>query len=201
MAKDRISLRWLYPGMHVKRWLLLLVVGTAIIGLGLSYILRNLYYGLTFPSIFYYLTLQFLPRLLRAFLFGALGLGMVVTSLLKLNQSILGPLQRSEDGDLAEVVYRHWHRDRGPKVVAIGGRGSRKDFIDLHAFLRTGGSLESVLQLVRRRFTGIDYNEYHLLKSLVFFEDAETEPMPGLLRAVSWEEVKETLVAEVRRIS
>jgi hypothetical protein len=87
------------------------------------------------------------------------------------------------------------------KVVAIGGRGSRKDFIDLYAFLRTGGSLESVLQLVRRRFTGVDYNEYHLLKSLVFFEDAETEPMPDLLREVTWEEVKEALIAEVRRLS
>jgi hypothetical protein len=47
----------------------------------------------------------------------------------------------------------------------------------------------------------VDYNEYHLLKSLVYFEDAEAEPMPRMLRDVSWDEVKNTIIAEVRRIS
>lgn len=87
------------------------------------------------------------------------------------------------------------------KVVAIGGRGSRKDFVDLYLFLRNGGSLEDVLKLTRRRFRGVDYNEYHLMKSLVFFEDAETEPMPRMLRRVSWPEIKKTIIAEVRRLS
>jgi len=87
------------------------------------------------------------------------------------------------------------------KVVAIGGRGSRKDFVDLYFFLRAGGSLESVFGLVRRRFEGLDFNEYHLLRSLVFFEDAETEPMPRMLRRVAWPEVKQAIIAEVRRLS
>ena len=87
------------------------------------------------------------------------------------------------------------------KVVAIGERGSRKDFIDLYFFLRGGGSLEFVFQLIHRRFRGLDFNEYHLLRSLVFFDDAETEPMPRMLRRVSWPEIKKTLAAEVRRLS
>jgi hypothetical protein len=57
------------------------------------------------------------------------------------------------------------------------------------------------LGLVRRRFRNVDYNEYHLLKSLVFFDDAESEPMPRMLRPVPWREIKKALVAEVRRIS
>ncbi len=87
------------------------------------------------------------------------------------------------------------------KVVAIGGRGSRKDFVDLFFFLRSGGSLEAIFEMIGRRFVGIDFNEYHLLRSLTFFEDAETEPMPRMLRRVDWSEIKATIIAEVRRMS
>ena len=87
------------------------------------------------------------------------------------------------------------------KVIAIGGRGSRKDFVDLFFYLGGGGSLEAVFEMIRRRFVGIDFNEYHLLRSLAFFEDAETEPMPRMLRKVTWASVKKTIVAEVRRLS
>ena len=87
------------------------------------------------------------------------------------------------------------------KVVAIGGRGSRKDFVDLFFFLRTGGTLEGVFSLLRQRFQGVDHNTYHLLKSLVYFADAEEEPMPKMIRPVDWETVKAAFVAEVRRLS
>ena len=87
------------------------------------------------------------------------------------------------------------------KLVAIGGRGSRKDFVDLYFFLQTGGSLESTIDLVRRRFPKVDYNEYHLLKSLVYFEDAEAEPMPSMIREATWSAIKKRIVAEVKRLS
>jgi hypothetical protein len=87
------------------------------------------------------------------------------------------------------------------KAIAIGGRGSRKDFVDLYFFLQAGGSLDGVLSLVRRRFENVDYNEYHLLKSLAYFEDAESEPMPRMVRDVEWEAIKAGIVSEVRRIS
>lgn len=87
------------------------------------------------------------------------------------------------------------------KLIAIGGRGSRKDFVDLYFFLQAGGSLESLFELARRRFRRVDYNEYHLLKSLVYFDDAEAEPMPRMLREVSWPAIKERIEVEVRRLS
>ena len=85
------------------------------------------------------------------------------------------------------------------KVIAIGGRGSRKDFVDLYFFLRAGGTLDAVFELLRRWFPRLDYDEYHLLRSLVYFDDAETEPMPRLIRRASWREIKEAILAEVRR--
>ena len=87
------------------------------------------------------------------------------------------------------------------KVLAIGGRGSRKDFVDLYFYLRDGGSLASLFTMMHRRFKGIDFNEYHLLRSLVFFDDAETEPMPKMLRRVAWPEIRKAIVAEARRLS
>jgi len=87
------------------------------------------------------------------------------------------------------------------KVIAIGGRGSRKDFIDLFFYLRSGGSLEAVFEMVHRRFAAIDFNEYHLLRSLTFFADAETEPIPRMLRRVAWRDVKQVIISEVRRLS
>jgi hypothetical protein len=58
-----------------------------------------------------------------------------------------------------------------------------------------------VFTLLRRRFTDVDCNEYHLLKSLVFFEDAETEPMPMMIRDVSWLTITRAILAEVKRVS
>lgn len=44
-------------------------------------------------------------------------------------------------------------------------------------------------------------NHYHLLKSLVYFEDAEPQPMPLMYAAVDWEDVKERIIAEVKAIT
>lgn len=86
------------------------------------------------------------------------------------------------------------------KIVAVGGRGSRKDFIDLYFYIQSTGSLGSVFKLLKKRFKKIEYNEYHLLKSLVYFENAEKEPMPNLIRRIKWTEVKKALIVEARRL-
>ena len=87
------------------------------------------------------------------------------------------------------------------KVIAIGGRGSRKDFVDLFFYLNSGRTLEGVFSLLSQRFQDVDFNTYHLLKSLVYFEDAEEEPMPQMIRSAEWGSVREFLIAEVRRLS
>ena len=42
--------RWFTPGLHVKRWLLLLMVGMVLISLGVGYLQRNAYSTITFPK-------------------------------------------------------------------------------------------------------------------------------------------------------
>ncbi len=111
---------WLYPGMGVKRWLLLLVLGITCLSLGFAYLLVNIYRQQPLPAVFYYLTLQFVHRLVRAALFGGLGLVAIVVAVVQLSRSLLAPFLRPGQ-EVAKTVYQHRQRGRGPKVVIIGG--------------------------------------------------------------------------------
>ena len=112
---------WLRPGMHVKRWLVLLMGGIVLISLGLAYLLRQLYVDLTLPAAFYYLTLQFLSRPARAIILGSLGVGVVLLALVQINRSLLKPFVSDSQANVAEKIYQHHRRRRGPKIVALGG--------------------------------------------------------------------------------
>jgi uncharacterized cofD-like protein len=104
--------------MGVKRWLLLLACGIAILSLGFSFLFRQLY---PLPSIFHYLTFQFIPRGLRAGLFGLAGVAAVARALIGLNRALLEPFVEPNPETVVNAVYQYRRRERGPKVVAIGG--------------------------------------------------------------------------------
>ena len=119
---DSSFLKWFYFGMHIKRWLLLLVVGVAIMGLGFGYFLREVYQSYTFPSEAYYLTLQFWPRWVRGLLFVGLSAALVLFAIWQLNKSLLSAFVRpGREESLVNIIYNHRYLRRGPKVVAIGG--------------------------------------------------------------------------------
>jgi hypothetical protein len=51
---------------------------------------------------------------------------------------------------------------------------------------------------VQRRPSPADSRQAGLLKSLVYFDDAETEPMPAMIREVSWDAVNAEILEAVR---
>src|SRR5579859_6194263 len=115
-------LRWLTPGLQIKRWLLLLMVSELVLVLGVAYALKEIYQTLTLPHEFYYVTLQFLPYWARAGVFGIFGVGLLVISYLKLTQSVLGPfIPGNSTSSIVEVIHAFRLRGRGPRIVAIGG--------------------------------------------------------------------------------
>ncbi|MBI5301930.1 MAG: YvcK family protein [Chloroflexi bacterium] len=116
----RPSWKWLYVGLGVKRWLVLLILGITMLGLGFAYLLINIYREARMPDAFYYMTLQFIPREVRGALMGLLGIALVAVALVKLNQSLLSPFITDET-DLIETLYRQRARRHGPKIVALGG--------------------------------------------------------------------------------
>src|SRR5437899_3056635 len=114
--------RWFTPGLHVKRWLVLLMAGMVLVSLGIGYALANVYRsGVSLPHIFFYLTLQFMNRYVRGALFGALGLRIILYALYKLTQSVLGPFLPGRDRALSEIIYNYRFLQKGPRVVALGG--------------------------------------------------------------------------------
>src|SRR3982074_51005 len=115
-------LRWLTPGLQIKRWLLLLMASELVLVLGVAYALKELYHGTPLPHEFYYITLQFLPYWARATIFGILGVGLLLFSYLKLTQSVLGPfLPGNSTTTSLEVSLTSPVRIRFPRIVAIGG--------------------------------------------------------------------------------
>ena len=122
MSRGNIT-KWLYVGLHIKRWLALLAIAVAIMGIGFAYILREVYVSYTFPVWAFYITLQFIPRWLRGLLFIAAALSLAIFSGWQLNRSLAHALLPSGDRqrDLVDLVYQNRTRDRGPRVVAIGG--------------------------------------------------------------------------------
>jgi uncharacterized cofD-like protein len=116
------SLRWLQPGLHIKRWLLLMSVSVAAISLGAAFALRRIYeVGFRLPGFVRYLTLAFIePPILRAGLFAIVGVGSLVFSLRMLSRAMLVPFLKGDE-DLADVYFKHRTINRGPRVVALGG--------------------------------------------------------------------------------
>ena len=85
------------------------------------------------------------------------------------------------------------------KLVAISGRGSRKDFVDLYTILRNGPDLSDLFTELPTKY-GERANLYHILKSITYFEDAEQEPMPVMLEPFDWSECKAFLVRQAHMI-
>lgn len=127
-VRDPDTRKWLLPGMGVKRWFFLLFLGMAFLGLGVSFLAREAYLTLELPDAFYYLTLQFIPQVLRGVLFMGVAVIFVVVGVWKFNAGLLAamrnPARSSSSGQresLVNMVYRHRFAGRGPRIVAIGG--------------------------------------------------------------------------------
>lgn len=85
------------------------------------------------------------------------------------------------------------------KIVAIGQRGRMRDFVDLYFICRAGWSLDELLRRIPQKYTTVSYPSYHLLRALVYFDDAEGDEPPKMLADVNWAEVRRFFEGEVRR--
>ncbi|MBI2552492.1 nucleotidyl transferase AbiEii/AbiGii toxin family protein [Candidatus Uhrbacteria bacterium] len=83
------------------------------------------------------------------------------------------------------------------KLDAISSRGTRKDFIDLFFLLKTI-SLKDLLALFEKKYRRVSYNLAHVLKSIVYFEDARSEPEPTMLLPYSWEKIERLLEQQIK---
>lgn len=116
-------LRWLTPGLGVKRWIVLILLGTTLIGVGVAVLLLDIYR--TAPDSWWlpalsWASLRFLERPLRAVVFGGLGGLMVVGGVLGLNRALLAPYLRP-GRPVVDTLAGFRKRGRGPRITVIGG--------------------------------------------------------------------------------
>ena len=114
--------RWLYPGMRVKRWLVLLLAGIAILGLGAAIYIRDLYRATNADEIevVYWLTGAWLEPQIRALLVAGFGVLLTGIGLWGLARSVISPFVARGDS-VMEVLYTKRYLARGPRIVALGG--------------------------------------------------------------------------------
>lgn len=82
------------------------------------------------------------------------------------------------------------------KLSAITNRGTRKDFYDL-AELLNHFTLNDMLDFFSIKFP--DMEQFMVLKSLSWFDDAEDEPEIETLKEVSWTKVKEKVLDALKQ--
>ena len=125
-------LKWLYPGMRVKRWMMLTLVGIALVVAGIiiavnvtwgSYlqILDNLLYRI-FDETNGYLdtsdTAIYLPMGLTIVTFGLL---LIFVSYFQFNRSVLAAVAPEAREDLADRIFQRRSLAQGQRIVVLGG--------------------------------------------------------------------------------
>jgi Nucleotidyl transferase AbiEii toxin, Type IV TA system len=84
------------------------------------------------------------------------------------------------------------------KLAAITGRGTKKDFIDLY-FLLHEYSLEQMLDFYTQKYH--DGSTFLVLKSLAYFNDADSEEDPIMLKTMKWTKAKEFIIKKLEIFS
>jgi len=110
-----LKLRWLVPGIGIKRWVLVILAGTTMLGVGFAFLLLDVYR--TAPDTWWLpiiklLSLQFiLDRTIRAFIFGLLGVGLTILGIIGLNRALLRPFMRPGK-NIIDTVAEYRRRDK-----------------------------------------------------------------------------------------
>ncbi|KPL07142.1 hypothetical protein AMJ86_05660 [bacterium SM23_57] len=119
----RRNLRWFTPGLGVKRWVGVILAGTTFIGIGFGIFVLEIYRNAPetwWLPIVSFASLRVLERPLRVLIFGGIGFGLLLGGIWGLNRAMVKPFLRPGQ-PLVEGISTHRRRERGPRVVAIGG--------------------------------------------------------------------------------
>lgn len=117
-----LDLRWLTPGLGVKRWIALILAGTTLIGLGFALVLVDFYRSApqVWVPLLSVLSLRGFPFILRVLVFAALGVALILIGVGGLNRTMMRPFLPTGKNVLDGLsAYRK--RERGPRIVALGG--------------------------------------------------------------------------------
>ena len=88
------------------------------------------------------------------------------------------------------------------KIDAISSRGNKRDFVDLYFILNKFNlGLKEFFKYFDKKYGMKNFNIYHILKSLVYFDDADKDPELNMLVRFSWKDVKNFYISEIKKIN
>ncbi|WP_089239399.1 nucleotidyl transferase AbiEii/AbiGii toxin family protein [Belliella buryatensis] len=82
------------------------------------------------------------------------------------------------------------------KLAAITNRGSKKDFIDIALLIKEVG-LDNMILYYSEKYP--DGMKMMVLRSLVYFEDAESQPDPVMLVDYNWSSIKQLILNATKK--
>lgn len=75
------------------------------------------------------------------------------------------------------------------KLSAISSRGAKKDFVDLY-FILQHFTIKDLINKMDDKYSNIDFSLTHIIKSLTYFKDADTDPDPDYIIKTNWDDIK-----------
>ena len=87
------------------------------------------------------------------------------------------------------------------KIIAISQRSRKRDFFDLYWCANNLEPLEKTIKRLKVQYSSVAHDYHHILKSLVYFEDAESDPSPEINFKTNWQEVKKYFKKEIVKIT
>lgn len=87
------------------------------------------------------------------------------------------------------------------KIIAISQRCRKRDFFDLYWCANNIEPLENIIKRLKTQYPSVAHDYHHILKSMVYFEDAERDPEPKIYFDASWKKVKSFFTKEIPAIT
>lgn len=83
------------------------------------------------------------------------------------------------------------------KIIAISQRGRKRDFFDLFWCAQNVEPVEDTILKLKEQYPSVAHDYHHILKSLVYFSDAEADPDPKVYFKTDWKGVKKFFKKEI----
>lgn len=101
-------LKWLYPGMKVKRWILLFAFGTILVALSTAFVWSGI--ETHAPG-----------RILSGSLVFISGIILLIIGLKKMVKSFITVFLPQREKELVDIIFKQRQLSKGPKLVVVGG--------------------------------------------------------------------------------
>lgn len=105
MKKFIKIIKWFYPGLRIKRWISLLLVGVFLILVSSPHVSKDAH---------------FIVRIVYGIIF-ITGIGLFIAGIAGLIKSLFEAIYPHREKELIDIIYEKRFLAKGPKIVAVGG--------------------------------------------------------------------------------